>query len=268
MAEAIPPLFSYLKTTFYVGEEKVTIRLRKMFKKDKDKKRAICSVVVAAAGSSSRMQGTNKLFIEIGGKPVLAHTLTALNRCKELAEIIVVTRSDDMTAVAQLCSTYKISKISKIIAGGKTRLESVYNGVQQVSADSRLIAVHDGARPFVTQNLVSNTVDAALKFSAAAPAVPVTSTLKQAKNGMVEKTIARENLYEVQTPQIFAAEILKGALQNAVDKSLNITDDCMAAEAIGCPVKLTEGSRENIKLTTVADIAYAEVIHKAQRNSL
>jgi 2-C-methyl-D-erythritol 4-phosphate cytidylyltransferase len=228
--------------------------------------RAVCSVVVAAAGSSARMQGTNKLLINIGGKPVLAHTLTALNKCREVAEIIVVTRSEDMNTVAQLCGTYKVTKISKIIVGGETRLESVYNGVLQVSPASALIAVHDGARPFVTESIVSNTVEAALKFSAAAPAVPVTSTIKLAKNGMVEKTIEREHLYEVQTPQIFAAEILKGALQNAVDKSLYITDDCMAVEAIGCPVKLTEGSRENIKLTTVADIAYAEAVNKARRN--
>lgn len=245
----------------------MAIRLRKIFKKDCDKKKAICSVVVAAAGSSSRMEGTNKLFIEIGGKPVLAHTLMALNRCKEVGEIIVVTRSEDMNTVAQLCITYNVTKISKIIIGGETRLESVYFGVQQVSPDAKLIAVHDGARPFVTESIVSNTVDAALTFSAAAPAVPVTSTIKRVKNGMVEQTVARDHLFEVQTPQIFVTELLKGALQNAIDKSLYITDDCMAVEAIGCPVKLTDGSRENMKLTTVADIAYAEAVHKARRNS-
>lgn len=242
----------------------MAIRLRKLFKREKDKS-AVCSVIVAAAGSSARMQGTNKLLIEIGGKPVLAHTLTALNRCREIAEIIVVTRQVDMSTVAQLCLTYEVSKVSKIIIGGETRLESVYYGVQQVSPVSKLIAVHDGARPFVTDSIVSNTVDAALRYSAAAPAVPVTSTIKQAKNGIVEKTIDRAYLYEVQTPQIFTSEILKGALQNAIDKSLCITDDCMAVEAIGCPVKLTEGSRENIKLTTVADIAYAEAVHKTRR---
>lgn len=244
----------------------MAIRLRKLFRQNAGKKKAICSVVVAAAGSSARMEGTNKLFIEIGGKPVLAHTLTALNKCKEVSEIIIVTRRDDMNTVAQLCTTYKVTKISKIIIGGSTRLESVFLGVQQVAKDSLLIAVHDGARPFVTESLVSNTVGAALRFSAAAPAVPVTSTIKMAKNGMVEKTIERDNLFEVQTPQIFVADLLKGALQNAINKSLYITDDCMAVEAIGCPVKLTDGSRENMKLTTVADIAYAEAVNKARRN--
>lgn len=246
----------------------MTIRLKKMLKKSNVKDKALCSVIVAAAGSSSRMDGPNKLFIEIGGKPVLAHTLTALNRCKEIGEIIVVTRASDINDVAQLCSTYKVTKMAKIIVGGPTRLESVYNGVQQASPDLKLIAVHDGARPFVTEYIVMNTVKAAMAYFAAAPAVPIISTVKQAKNGMVEKTVDRTNLFEVQTPQIFVAELLKGALQNAIDKSLEVTDDCMAVEAIGCPVKLTDGSRENLKLTTADDLAYAEAIYKMRRSRL
>lgn len=246
----------------------MAISLGKMIKQSKKEKKPVCSVIVAAAGASTRMEGINKLLIDIGGMPVLIHTLTVLNKCSEISEIIVVTRETDIAAVAQLCELYKISKVSKIIAGGQTRLESVYKGVLQTSTGSKLVAVHDGARPFVTEQIVSDTIEAALKFSAAAPAVPVTSTIKLAKNGMILKTVDRTNLYEVQTPQVFVAEILKGALQNAVDKSLYITDDCMAVEAIGCPVKLTAGSQENIKLTTVADIAYAEAIYRARRKSL
>lgn len=244
------------------------IRLKKMFKKTRNPDVQVCSAVVAAAGSSARMEGINKLFVEIGGKPVLAHTLTTLSKCREIREIIVVARETEMTEVARICGAYHIAKISKIIAGGRTRLESVYNGVMQVLPDTKLIAVHDGARPFLTERLVTAAVEAALKFSAAAPAVPLTSTIKIAKNGIVERTIERDNLYEVQTPQVFAAELLKGALQNAIDKSLYITDDCMAVEAIGCRVKLTEGSRENIKLTIADDILFAEVIAKKRSESL
>jgi 2-C-methyl-D-erythritol 4-phosphate cytidylyltransferase len=170
-----------------------------MLKKSKENKKAVCSVVVAAAGASSRMEGTNKLLIDIGGKPVLAHTLTALNKCVEISEIIVVTRETEMTAIAELCLTHKISKLTKIVIGGQTRLESVYNGVQQVSPRSKLIAVHDGARPFVTERIVSLAVEAALRFAAAAPAVPVISTIKLAKNGIVEKTIERDNLLRSDT---------------------------------------------------------------------
>jgi 2-C-methyl-D-erythritol 4-phosphate cytidylyltransferase len=250
-----------------MGGTDVAISLNKFFKNIVRKDAAACSAVVAAAGSSVRMEGLNKLLIEIGGIPVLAHTLTALAKCREISEIIVVTRESDMSDVASLCSTYKIQKITKVIAGGRTRLESVYNGVMQVSPDSKLIAVHDGARPFITGQIVTAAVDAAMEYLAAAPAIPLTSTIKLARNGIVERTVERDNLYEVQTPQVFVAELLKGALRNAVDKSLYITDDCMAVEAIGGRVKLTEGSRENIKLTTTADIKYAEAIFKAREDS-
>ncbi|NMA25304.1 MAG: 2-C-methyl-D-erythritol 4-phosphate cytidylyltransferase [Clostridiales bacterium] len=267
MTEVFPPLFSYIEELKLEGYA-VAIRLKKMFRKTRNTAAPICSAVVAAAGSSTRMEGINKLFVEICGKPVLAHTLTALSKCREIREIIVVARETEMNEVARICGEYHIAKISRIIAGGRTRLESVYNGVMQVLPDSKLIAVHDGARPFPTERIVTAAVKAALQFSAAAPAVPLTSTIKIAKNGIVEKTIDRDSLYEVQTPQVFVAELLKGALQNAIDKSLYITDDCMALEAIGCRVKLTEGSRENIKLTAADDLLYAEVIAQKRRESL
>ena len=220
-----------------------------------------CSTVVAAAGSSIRMGGPNKLFIDIGGKPVLAHTLTALSSCRSIREIIVVTHPDEIEEVTELCRIHKIQNISKIIPGGSSRMESVYKGVLEVSPEAGLIAIHDGARPFITESLISLVLEAATKFNAAAPAVPLTSTVKQAKNGMVVKTVDRAELFEIQTPQIFDAAIIKGALQNAIDKELSITDDCMAVEALGCPVKLTTGSRENIKLTTQTDILYAQALY-------
>jgi 2-C-methyl-D-erythritol 4-phosphate cytidylyltransferase len=221
-----------------------------------------CSAVIAAAGSSARMGGVDKLFLELGGMPGLAHTLTALSKCHSIRELIVVTRPDEVERVAGLCREYCIEKVTKIIEGGDTRLESVYKGLLQVSPDADLVAIHDGARPFVTEGLVSLVLEAASKYGAAAPAVPVTSTVKQAKSGMVVKTIDRSELFEIQTPQVFASALIKGALQNAVDKSLYITDDCMAVEALGCPVKLTTGARENIKLTTKTDILYAEALFK------
>jgi len=233
--------------------------IEKIIHGDKKEKTARCCVVVAAAGSSTRMGGQDKLFLELGGQPVLLHTLTALNKSPIVDEIIVVTRPDDIGFVANLCRENFILKAVQVIAGGDSRLKSVYNGIQAVSPDAEIIAIHDGARPFVTEGILSGVVDAAAKY-AAAPAVPVTSTMKQAKNGVVIKTIDRNELFEVQTPQAFSAELIKGALQNAIDKALYITDDCMAVEALGCPVRLTEGSKLNIKITTKADIAFAETI--------
>ena len=240
---------------------------KKLLGGEKDNPKGCCAAVVTAAGSSTRMGGRDKLLAEIGGAPVLAYTLKALNRCNEVSEIIVVTRQEKLSEVARICKEYDADKVTQIVLGGKTRLESVMNGVLQVSPGSRLIAVHDGARPFVTESVVSLAVEAALKFSAAAPAVPVTSTVKRAKNGIVVKTVDRSELFEIQTPQIFAAELLKGALQNAIDKKLYITDDCMAVEALGCPIRLTTGARENIKLTTAVDLAFAEAILNMRGNT-
>jgi 2-C-methyl-D-erythritol 4-phosphate cytidylyltransferase len=234
--------------------------IEKMIHADKKDKAAHCSVVVAAAGSSTRMGGQDKMFLELGGRPVLLHTLTALNQCPIVDEIVVVARAGDIGFVATLCKENLIEKAVKVIAGGDSRLNSVYNGVQAVSQAAEIIAVHDGARPFVTECILAGVVNAAAKYSAAAPAVPVSSTIKQAKNGIVLKTVDRNELFEVQTPQAFSAELIKGALQNAIDKVLYITDDCMAVEALGCPVRLTEGSKLNIKITTQADIAFAETI--------
>ena len=245
----------------------MALQLSKLFNRDRENPAGCCSAVVAAAGASTRMGGQDKLLLELGGAPVLAHTLKALNKCREISEIIVVTRQEKMNDVARICTEYGIEKVTQVVLGGSTRLESVMNGIRMVSPNSKLIAVHDGARPFVSESVVSLAVAAALKFSSAAPAVPVTSTVKCAKNGVVVKTIDRSELFEIQTPQIFAAELLKGALQNALDKKLYITDDCMAVEALGCPVRLTTGARENIKLTTAIDVAFAEAILKIRGDS-
>ena len=179
-------------------------QLSKLLSRDKENPEGCCSAVVAAAGASTRMGGQDKLLMELGGKPVLAHTLDALNKCREFSEIIVVTRQEKMNEVARICTEYRVDKVTQVVLGGPTRLESVMNGVRQVSPRSKLIAVHDGARPFVTAGIVSLAVAAALKFSAAAPAIPVTSTVKRARNGVVDKTIDRSELFEIQTPQVFA----------------------------------------------------------------
>ena len=219
-----------------------------------------CSFVVAAAGTSQRMSGQNKLFAQVGGKPILAHTLTALQKIEEIDEIIVVTRAEDIAAVAELCEDFAIDKATKVICGGDTRLESALSGVYEVSPRASLIGIHDGARPFVPEDVVKKAIEAAKECSAAAPAVPVAYTVKYAEKGLVQKTVDRENLFEIQTPQVFSAEIIKAALKNAVTNNLPVTDDCMAVEAIGFPVKLTQGSTENIKLTTPVDIVFAEAI--------
>ena len=229
-------------------------------RKSKQQKIPFCSVVIAAAGSSSRMNGEDKLFIDLCGMPVLAHALREFENCGYIEEIVIVGREDRISDISEICSKYGIAKAAKVMFGGATRQLSVFGGVFAVSPKAELIAVHDGARPCIDRATIERTIEAAAKHHAAAPAVPVTSTIKKVKNGIILETVDRSDLYEVQTPQVFAADLIKAALTNAENKSLSITDECKAVELIGAAVRITEGSHKNIKLTTHEDIAIAEAI--------
>lgn len=226
----------------------------------------LCTAVIAAAGSSIRMGGEDKLFVCLNGAPALVHTIAAFQKCSFIHEIIVVTRQDKLEYVSGLCSLYGATKVSKVVTGGQSRLESVLSGLLAVSENSALVAVHDGARPCVTENVIKDAVTAAGSYYAVAPAVMVSSTMKRASNGNVIETVDRENLFEIQTPQVFDKDLIKAALTNAQNRSLEITDDCMAVELLGFPVHLSDGSKNNIKLTTGEDLAVAEAILLSNRS--
>jgi 2-C-methyl-D-erythritol 4-phosphate cytidylyltransferase len=223
-------------------------------------RRCRCSAVIAAGGVSKRMAGADKLFLDIGGSPVLSWAVSALARCERVDELIVVAREDCLERVAQLCSRCAGGKDVCVIVGGDTRLRSVYNGVFAASGRSDLIAVHDGARPFLTDKLLQDTIGAALEYGAAAPAMPIANTVKLVRHCVVAHTLDRDGLYEIQTPQVFKAEIIKVALTSALKNSIAVTDDCAAVEAIGFPVRTVRGERRNIKITTGEDMALAEAL--------
>jgi 2-C-methyl-D-erythritol 4-phosphate cytidylyltransferase len=225
----------------------------------------LCAAVIAAAGHSARMAGEDKLFADLCGAPVLAHTLLAFQNCGYISEIIVVVRSDRLEYAAALCEQYRITKAAQVVAGGETRLLSVMNGLFAISDAAQLAAIHDGARPCVDEPLIARTIEEAAKHHAAAPAIPVSSTIKRAKEGVIVETVARDGLYEIQTPQVFYADLIKAALTNAKNKFPDITDDCKAVEILGMPVRITQGSRSNIKITTREDLKIAEGIIKNAR---
>lgn len=225
------------------------------------KKRKTCLAIVPAAGSSNRMKECgNKLFLEIGGIPVILRTLRTLNDAPGIDAIIIPTREDSIEEISALCKENSLDKVIAVVAGGSTRAESVLNGI--LAADKRfdLIAIHDAARPFVSEEIIEKTISAAKYYNAAAPAVPIKDTVKQAKNSLIEKTIPRDTLCAIQTPQIFDSDIIKAALTKAIKENVPITDDCSAVENIGMKVFITEGSYLNIKITTPEDILFAEVI--------
>ena len=224
----------------------------RVFDKMKQKK-AGCTAVIVAAGSSRRM-GVDKLFLSLAGIPVIVRTLMQFQACEDITEIIVVTREDKLVEVADYCKRYEISKVTKILQGGKERVESSAAGVFEADRHSGYIAISDGARPFVTPEIISATVEAARKYGAATPAVPVKDTIKSAENGVVTGTPDRSKLFAVQTPQVFEADLIKGALTKAIRDNIPVTDDCSAVEAMGYPVHLVEGSYRNIKITTQEDM--------------
>jgi len=206
------------------------------------------------------MAGEDKLLALICGKTVLEHVLDAFQQCGAVDEIIVVTREDLIGRVSELCGAGSFHKVSRVMAGGGSRLESVLTGALAASKNMDLIAIHDGARPCIDAAVIERAINAAAKLHAAAPAVKISSTIKKVDNNIVVDTVDRDSLYEIQTPQVFDAGLIKAALTNAAQKQAEITDDCMAAELIGIPVHITEGSRSNIKITTPDDLIIAEAI--------
>lgn len=234
-------------------------------KKVREIRRPRCAALVAAAGSSTRMGGVNKLLQPIEGVPVLARTLAAFQVAGSVDEIIVAAREEDILEISQLCRTYGLTKCAKVIRGGENRVHSAMLAALEASPEMELLAVHDGARPLVTPELIDRVAAAAARCSAAAPAVMLKDTVKAIReDGGVEETLDRDRLRAVQTPQVFEASLLKAALQSALEQEAPVTDDASAVERLGKVVFLVEGEEENLKITTPMDLILAEAIVKAR----
>ena len=225
---------------------------------------AKCAAVIVAAGSAKRMQGTDKIMAELFGEPLIVHTLRAFQQCEDIQEIVLVTREELLEPLSELCVSKKLNKVRKICRGGETRAASVQAGLDQISQDCGFVAIHDGARPLVTQKVIHDAVRKAAKFNAATPAIPVKDTIKVVHGGIVESTPDRSGLYAVQTPQVFALDLYRAALDKAISEKAEVTDDCAAAERYGINVVITEGSDENLKVTTPTDLILAEALLKGR----
>ena len=240
------------------------MRLRDLFTSNNEERLPRCSAVILAAGQSQRM-GEDKMCIELGGMPVLLRTLKAFQASPLIDEIVVVTRMDKLEETAELCKNGGIDKTTQVVCGGKTRAESALAGVSATKKDAKLVAIHDGARPLVTSDLILRTVYAAEEYMAAVPVINSADTLKLLDDkGNVAATVDRERTLRVQTPQVFHADIIKGALTVAVNKELPITDDSAAVEMMGVKTRAVQGDPDNIKITTPQDLLLAETILKAR----
>lgn len=221
-----------------------------------------CGAVIVAAGSASRMCGIDKVMAEIGGEPMIVKTVRAFQNCDAISEIVIVTRQDLLHTVMSLCAEFE--KVRGVVVGGTTRQDSVEAGISTLSKNVKLVAVHDGARPFVSVSLIDRVVRAANTYHAAVPVVPVKDTIKLVQGGIVKSTPDRSKLNAIQTPQVFDYDILCAALMKVRVDELQVTDDSSAVEYLGFTVKTVEGDERNLKVTTPVDLRFAEILLEEQ----
>ena len=217
-----------------------------------------CGAVIVAAGSASRMGGIDKVMAPLHGEPMVVRTVRQFQNCDAIREIVIVTREDLLIPISDLCHGF--DKVKAVVVGGKSRDESVWQGLNALSDKVKLVAVQDGARPFADWSLIDRVVRAANSYGAAAPAISVKDTIKVVKGGVVNNTPNRSELQAVQTPQVFDFDLLRGALQKAKADGAAITDDCSAVERLGMSVRIVEGDERNIKITTPLDLKIAELL--------
>jgi 2-C-methyl-D-erythritol 4-phosphate cytidylyltransferase len=207
--------------------------------------------VIVAAGSGMRMASADKLFTEVAGKPLLAHAIAPFQECASIDRIVVVMAPLNLKRGRDLMERYGFSKTSALVKGGERRQDSVRAGLEALGGCD-YVAVHDGARPLVTAELIERGLAAARETGAAVPAVTLADTVKEAgAGGLVVRTLDRSRLWAVQTPQVFRYELLMRAHREVTD---DVTDDAAMVEALGEPVRLFDGDRRNVKVTTVEDL--------------
>ena len=222
-----------------------------------------CGAVIVAAGSASRMGGIDKVMAPLRGEPMILRTVRAFEGCDTVKEIVIVTREDLIKPITELCSGF--TKVRSVVKGGSSRQESVKLGLLALSKEVQLAAVHDGARPLVSVELIDKTIRAAHSYGAAAPAIPVKDTIKVSEGGFIASTPDRSTLRAVQTPQVIDRDLLLGALEKAEQDGTAVTDDCSAVEHIGMKVRLAEGDERNLKVTTPLDLKIAELLLEEEK---
>ncbi|MGA9450832.1 MAG: 2-C-methyl-D-erythritol 4-phosphate cytidylyltransferase [Verrucomicrobiia bacterium] len=218
------------------------------------------AAILVAAGKSSRMgPKVDKLFFEVAGRPVVAHTWRRFNDAQCIDEIILVVRTGRQPAFEGLAAKFKFQKPFRIVAGGAERQDSVWNGLEALSAKTEIVAIHDAARPCTSEELIAATIRRAEETGAAVAAQPVTDTIKESADGrLVRRTLDRSRLWSVQTPQTFRVEVIRRALAEARRCKLVFTDDTAACELIGQRVRLVSWVAPNPKVTVSGDLPFIE----------
>jgi len=220
------------------------------------------AAILVAAGKGVRMgEGVDKLFLEVAGRPVVAHTWQRFNDAKCIGEIVLVIRDGMQKAFAELASRFNLNKPFRIVTGGAERQDSVWHGLEALPVTAEVVAIHDAARPCTTEELIMTTVQAADETGAAVAAQPVTDTIKESADGrLIQRTLDRSKLWAVQTPQSFRVEVIRRALTEVRRRRLVFTDDTAACELIGQPVRLVSSIASNPKVTVPGDLPFIELL--------
>jgi 2-C-methyl-D-erythritol 4-phosphate cytidylyltransferase len=222
------------------------------------------TVILVAAGKSTRMgSNTDKAFLSLGSRPVIAWSLLAFEQCPMIDQIVLVVRKEQMLAAKSVAQMFGISKLRQVVAGGSRRQDSVVNGMREMAPETRIVVVHDGARPCVTPELIEATIKTAKRNGCGVAASRVWDTIKYVERGLtVDRTVDRAKLWAVQTPQAFKVELLQRAYETVEEQKAVVTDEASAVELIGEPVRLVEWPRHNVKITTAEDLPLAAAVLK------
>jgi 2-C-methyl-D-erythritol 4-phosphate cytidylyltransferase len=220
------------------------------------------SAIIVAAGRGTRMgPNIDKLFLEVSGAPVVAHTWERFDEVESIDEIVLVIREGMESAFEELATTLELSKPYRFVSGGRERQDSVWNGLNAISPQAGIVAIQDGARPCTPVELIEATIEAARETGAAVAAQRVTDTIKDSDDGRtVARHLDRSRLWAVQTPQTFRVDVIRRALGVVRDRGLLVTDDTAACECIGQPVRLVESAKPNPKVTLPADLHFIELL--------
>jgi len=221
------------------------------------------AAVIVSAGKGHRFAGEKKKqFSLLAGRPVLCHTLDKFETCPSIDSIQLVVGHEDLDyTLKEIVEAYRYKKVSKIVPGGKVRQESVKNGIETLPSDTDIVVIHDGVRPFVTYQMIEESIQAARQYKAAIVAMPVKETIKMAgPDRIVLKTLDRESLWQVQTPQTFQVDVIRKAFHKATEEGFVGTDDASLVERMEIKVYIVSGSYENIKITTPEDLILANLL--------
>jgi 2-C-methyl-D-erythritol 4-phosphate cytidylyltransferase len=220
------------------------------------------SAIIVAAGKGTRMgPQVDKLFLELDGCPIVAHTWRRFEEAECIDELLLVVRDGMQAVFAALAEQYKFRKSFRVVAGGKERQDSVWNGLEALSPQTEIVAIQDAARPCTSPALIAATVAAARDTGAAVAAQAVTDTIKESRDGkLIERTLDRSRLWAVQTPQTFRVDIIRRALSAVRQRGLLVTDDTAACELIGQPVQLVLSTQPNPKVTRPEDLPCVEAL--------